>query len=721
MLAICKREFKSLFNNVIGWLFIGVTLGLYGLYFFVYNLSYGYPYVTYALSAISFIILITVPILTMRVLAEERHAKTDQLLLTSPVSVGKIVVGKYLALAAVYTICIAVISISPLVLRIFGEVALLETYTGILGFWLYGLSCIAIGMFTSSLTESQVVSAVLSFVLLFLGYMMTSLTGIGGNTGNWFTKILDCYDLYQPMENFMNGTFPVTDLIYYISIIFIFLFLTYEALQKRRWTVSKKMISTSVFSVGTIVLVVAAVIAANFGVRKIPSKYTELDLTSKKIYSITGETKAYLKELNDDITIYVYVEKKSKDKSVDKTLSKYEAASKHIQVKYIDPSNNPKFAEKYSQGGLNKNSIVVVCGDRYKVIDYGSEENSYADSQVYEYTMDPSTYSYVPSGYDLEGQVTAALQYVTSESETVIYQLMGHDETALSKAYLDVFDKQFITVKSLNLLQQDAVPKDCEALFITAPESDFSDDDVNKLQSYLDQGGALYISLDYQNFEGLKNVKKFLRNNQIATTESIIGENDKTYYYQNQFYLLPKVVDTDFTQQVAGNTSVFAPYAIVLEYTGENQDDCTVFLESSEDSFAKSYANLSKEREEAEQSNLFGKEEGDESGPFDMGLIIAGENGSKLCVLGSSYIFTENANDMVSGRNAKLFQGVVSELVTTDEHQVAGVVIPVKDYSVSSITVSQRAILVYGLLWGIAMPLVCIVAGVVIWAKRRKR
>ena len=101
--------------------------------------------------------------------------------------------------------------------------------------------------------------------------------------------------------------------------------------------------------------------------------------------------------------------------------------------------------------------------------------------------------------------------------------------------------------------------------------------------------------------------------------------------------------------------------------------------------------------------------------------MIAGENGSKLCVLGSSYIFTENANDMVSGRNAKLFQGVVSELVTTDEHQVAGVVIPVKDYSVSSITVSQRAILVYGLLWGIAMPLVCIVAGVVIWAKRRKR
>lgn len=721
MLAIFKHEFKSLFNNVIGWLFVGVTLGLYGLYFFVYNLSYGYPYVSYSLSAISFVFMITVPILTMRVLAEEKHAKTDQLLLTSPVSMGKIVLGKFMALGAVYTICIAVISISPLVLRIFGEVALLETYTAILGFWLYGLSCIAIGMFASSLTESQVISAVISFVLIFLGYMMSSLTSIGGTTGNLLTKILDCYDLYQPMENFMNGTFPIVDLFYYVSIIFLFLFFTYEVLQKRRWTVSKKMISTSVFSVGTIALCLAVVIAGNFGLGKIPTKYTELDVTSKKIYSITDETKEYLKKLKDDITIYVYVDKKSKDKSVDKTLAKYDAASKHIDVKYINPSSNPKFAEKYSQTGLNKNSVVVVCKDRFKVIDYGSEENSYADSQIYEYTMDTSSYSYVASGYDLEGQVTAALQYVTSDNERVVYQLTGHEETSLSSAYTEVFDKQFVTVKGLNLLQQEAVPEDCEALFITAPETDFSQDDMDKLQAYLDKGGALYVSLDYRNFEELKNVKKFLLNNKIATTESIIGENDKTYYYQNPFYLLPEVLSTDFSGQVAGTTSIFAPYAIGLEYTGDDEDACVTILRTSDDCFAKSYVNLSKDRTDDEQDGLFTKEEGDTSGPFDLGVMCTNDQGGRLLVLGSSYIFTENANEMVSGRNAKLFQGIVEGLVSTEEQQMDTVVIPAKDYSVSSITVSQRAILVYGILWGIVMPLVSIVAGIVIWAKRRKK
>ena len=88
MLAIFKREFKSLFWNITGWLFIGITLALFGLYFFVYNLSYGYPYISYSLSAIAFLFMVTVPILTMRVLAEEKHAKTDQLLLTAPISVG---------------------------------------------------------------------------------------------------------------------------------------------------------------------------------------------------------------------------------------------------------------------------------------------------------------------------------------------------------------------------------------------------------------------------------------------------------------------------------------------------------------------------------------------------------------------------------------------------------------------------------------------------------
>ena len=155
MFAIFKREFKAYFQSVIGWLFVAALLAVYGLYFYVYNLMQGYPYIYYSLSAITFILLIAVPILTMRSFAEDRKNKTDQLTLTAPVSIGKIVFGKYLAMVAVFTIDIAIFAISPLILRAFGTVPMGESYISIFAFWLYGCASIAVGMFISALTESQ--------------------------------------------------------------------------------------------------------------------------------------------------------------------------------------------------------------------------------------------------------------------------------------------------------------------------------------------------------------------------------------------------------------------------------------------------------------------------------------------------------------------------------------------------------------------------------------
>ena len=137
MIAILKREWKSYFQNITGWLFIAAVLALYGLYFLAYNLRAGYPYVSYTLSAISFIMLIAVPILTMRSMAEERHSRTDQLVLTAPVSLGKMIFGKFLAMVGVFTVAVAVIAVTPLVLAAFGTVPMGENYVAVLGFWLF--------------------------------------------------------------------------------------------------------------------------------------------------------------------------------------------------------------------------------------------------------------------------------------------------------------------------------------------------------------------------------------------------------------------------------------------------------------------------------------------------------------------------------------------------------------------------------------------------------
>ena len=658
MLAIFKREFKSLFWNITGWLFIGITLALFGLYFFVYNLSYGYPYISYSLSAIAFLFMVTVPILTMRVLAEEKHAKTDQLLLTAPISVGKIVLGKFLALALVYTICIGVICVAPLVLMIFGEVPLAETYVGILGFWLYGLATIAIGTFVSSLTESQVISAVVSFGLIFVGYMMSSICSVISSSGNLLTKILGCYDLYTPLDDFFNGTLSVTGIVYYLSVIALALFLTEQMIQKRRWTISRNMISTSVFSTGMIAIVVTLTVVVNLIASALPETYTQIDATSQKLYSITEDTEKYLDTLKDDVTLYVMVNKNSKDDNVDRTLQKYASASKHVKVKYVDPNVSPTFASKYTDSDVTSNSIIVVCGDRSKVIDYNSD--------IYEYSYD-SSYNYSVTGYDCEGQVTAAIQYVTSESTTNVYELTGHDESTLSGDFSEVFQKRFMNVGSLSLLTVDAIPEDCQAIFITAPQSDLSEDDLSKLSQYLGNGGKIYLSIDYSKWNDLTNFKKLLSDNSIETTESLLAETDRSYYYQSPFYLLPNVENTEVSSSVAGMTQVFVPYSVGLTYTGEDDSNVTSFMTTSDTTIAKAAANIAAVQSQADAANIASVQDGDTQGQYSLGMMVTNENGGELCVLGSAMMCTDSANQIVSGHNATLFNGIVNALVTTDD------------------------------------------------------
>ena len=156
MTAIYKRELKTFFTTVTGWLFIAAHICLAGLYFFAINLLSGYSNVGQSFSSILFLLLLSTPILSMRMLAEERKQKTDQLILTSPVSIGGIVVGKYLAMATVFTIPVAVMALFPLILSRYGTVPMGESYTVLLAYYLFGLTCLATGLFISSITESQI-------------------------------------------------------------------------------------------------------------------------------------------------------------------------------------------------------------------------------------------------------------------------------------------------------------------------------------------------------------------------------------------------------------------------------------------------------------------------------------------------------------------------------------------------------------------------------------
>lgn len=168
MAAIYKRELQAYFHSMIGYVIIAFLVAFTGVYFMAYNLNYGYPYFSYVLSGVLFIFLVAVPILTMRSFAEDRKNKTDQMLLTAPVGLFQIVMGKYLAMVTVFAIPCVIYLFFPLIIKAQGTAYLVVDYLAILVFFLLGCLYIAIGMFISSMTESQIIAAVGTFGVLMI-------------------------------------------------------------------------------------------------------------------------------------------------------------------------------------------------------------------------------------------------------------------------------------------------------------------------------------------------------------------------------------------------------------------------------------------------------------------------------------------------------------------------------------------------------------------------
>lgn len=701
MLAVYKRELKSYFHSFIGLLFMAVMLFFVGLYFTVYNLMYGYPYFSYAVSSVVIVFLLAVPVLCMRVLSEERRSKTDQLILTAPVTVGKIVMGKFLALLTIFAIPTLIICVYPLLLTKFGAVPLGEAYLAILGFFLYGMACIAIGILISSLTESQVIAAVLGFGVLFLGYMMDSICMLISSEGNLLTKILSVYDMYTPFEQMMTGTLDVGSMIYFLSLTGFVLFLTVQSIQKRRYSVSVKQFSVGAYSTGMIAIAVAVVVVLNMVVAEIPSTYTKIDLTEQKLYSLTDQSVEFVKGLEEDVTIYVIVQKDIADKTLDQTLERYDDLSDHITVEYIDPNVNPTFHTKYTNSTISMNSLIVVGEKRSKVID---------SSEIYESTFDYTYYTSSTTGYDGEGQITSALAYVTSDDMPKVYILEGHGEIALSTNFLAALDKENVEYENINLMNYDEIPSDAACLVINAPGSDFSEDDKNKVLAYLEKGGKV-IANTYYGTVAIPNFEAVLEYMGIQVADGLVVETNRDYYYQSPFYLLPDMEST-YTSNINGFYYVFTPFARGLLYDEAAEGyTYTPILTTSEDAYVET---------DPENATDIVMGEDDLEGPHTVGVeavktLEAGQ--ATMVVYGSGELFTDAANQMVSGANQLLFTNTISNFVK----QEVSVSIPVKSYEVSTLILTQGNILVLALVSTVVLPLVCLVAGFVIWFRRRRK
>ncbi len=231
MFAIFKRELKAYFYSPIAYVLIGLFI-LISSFIFRSNLTNGYGGFNDNLNTMGMILVFIIPILTMKLLAEEKKNGTEVLLVTSPVKLSGIVVGKYLAALVVFMIMVIVTLIYPIVLAIYGAPITAQIIGGYIGFILMGAAFVAIGVFASSLTENQVISAVVGFVSLLLMYVFN----LGTSFGGILSEVLGWLSLFTRYEKINSGVFDISTIVYFLSFIGIFLFLTVRIVDKKRWS-----------------------------------------------------------------------------------------------------------------------------------------------------------------------------------------------------------------------------------------------------------------------------------------------------------------------------------------------------------------------------------------------------------------------------------------------------------------------------------------------------
>lgn len=706
MIAIYKRELKNFFTTVTGWLFIAAHVCMAGLYFFAINLLSGYANVAETVSSILFLLLLTTPILSMRILAEERKQKTDQLTLTSPVSVAGIVMGKYFALATVFTVPIAVMCTFPLILSHYGTVPMGESYTAILVYYLFGLTCLAVGLFVSSITESQVIAAVLSFAVLFVGYMMSSITAMISSAGNAVTKVLSAFDFTARLNAMLGGTLDLKAVLYFLTVIAVCLFLTVQSIQKRRYHISVKSLSMGAYSTGMIAVVLVIAVFLNLAVSSLPDSYTTVDVTSQKLYSLTATTKKMLKELSEDVTIYVINAENNQDTLVGKTLESYADLSDHIEVVYKDPVVSPDFYKEYTDS-ISINSLIVECGDRFQVINY---------SDLYAYDFNSSTYQQTVSGYDAEGLLTSAIAYVTGENTSAVYRLEGYGEQTLEPAFSDGVKKENVVLENLTLLTSEGVPENATGVMILSPTNDLNEDDAQKLIDYLNRGGKIFLSTSYKEHfsEEMPNLTKVLNYFGLSIGDGLIVEQDESMMYQSPLYLLPEVEADSLTQNVFGKTYDFVmmPYTQPILIDETEGVTVTQLLSTSQSAYSKTGLNESGELKKAD---------GDPEGPFAVGVhaekALDSEKTAEIIVYSSDMLFTEVSNRYTMDNNLTLFTNAMSTMAGKTE----SISIPVKSYQAEVVTVPMASSVRLAVLFMGIIPAASLVIDIVIWVRRKKR
>lgn len=485
-------------------------------------------------------------------------------------------------------------------------------------------------------------------------------------------------------------------------------------------SINKRKFRKGTYSTTLSVVVIAIVVVMNLIVNQIPLKYTEFDISTGKLYTIGDSTKEVLKHLEEEITIYYIVQTGNEDSNVQKLLKQYEQNSGNIKVVQKDPVANPTFVSQYTDDSLYENSLIVESNQRSKVIAYNS---------MYETELNYSTYQSETTGFDGEGQITSAINYVTTQDLPVVYYVEGHNEISIPESLSSRIQKANIDLQSLSLLTAERIPEDAECLLLNSPETDYSTEETKKVLDYLEKGGKAIILSDYVGND-LENYISILDVYGIEVVNGIVVETDSGKYVQQPYYIVPDISYSDITTSMTGGFTNVLLSGCQGYRVKEDVDEAltiTTLLSPSAEAYVKT---------DPQNMSTYEYAEEDEKGPFIVAAAISknvtvtdsveesvtADNISEMtqivCIASSS-VTDDSINSMVSDGNYTFYMNSLSWLVDSEESSTVS--IAVKPISVNYLTVTTADAAVIGLLLCILLPVSCLVVGGVVCYKRKKR
>lgn len=446
-------------------------------------------------------------------------------------------------------------------------------------------------------------------------------------------------------------------------------------------------------------IVIAIVIVFNMIVNLIPENKRQFDISSTNIYEISSKSKKIINKVDHDVTFYVLAEKSSTDKRIKTFINKYASLSDKIHIKWIDPVLHPSALTKY---GTEENNIVISCKKTNRTTTVSFDDILVSSASYYSTSSSASS-------FDGDGQLTSALNYVTSDKEYKAYYTSGHGESSLSSEVTSLLTKSRISTSDLLLMTATSIPDDCDLLIIDGATSDFTKDEVKLLSSYLKRGGKV-VTLLAQTNKSMKNLYGLLKDYGLTVQSGYIADTERSYQ-GNYYYLIPNLsVSGDMASGISSNSVMMINSKGMTQSTPARDSISTdSFMTTSSNGYAVT------EKKQTQGTYVLGATSTESvKVKNSKGKKVTKE--SRLTVYGSNMLIDEQITSSFSSlENLTLF----TNSVTASLDNADNVSISPKSLEVSYNTIAHPG--PFSILVVFVIPVGLIIAGFIVWFRRRRR